>query len=293
VFEYRTLFEYRTIMTSPKKAVNAYDAAGAPGCEQESEMEDDSGSRLREGMGGLAKGLAIIEAFSPASPRMTVAEAARLANVTRPAARRCLLTLVDLGYLSHDGKFFSPLPRMLRLGGAYLSTSSLAQIAQPLLAAARDELQESVSLAVLDDGQSVFVGRAEAIRIVSTGAKLGGRLPAYCSATGRVLLSQKTNAEIERVILALPMTKLTSRTINEPEQVLDAIRRVNSDGYALSDEELELGMRAIAVPVRNRQGSIEAALSVSVSSARVSVNELIGRFLTVLIRVAERIERAL
>jgi IclR family pca regulon transcriptional regulator len=89
------------------------------------------------------------------------------------------------------------------------------------------------------------------------------------------------------------MTKLTSRTINEPEQVLDAIRRVNSDGYALSDEELELGMRAIAVPVRNRQGSIEAALSVSVSSARVSVNELIGRFLTVLIRVAERIERAL
>jgi IclR family pca regulon transcriptional regulator len=166
-------------------------------------------------------------------------------------------------------------------------------LAPPVVGGPRDELQESVSLAVLDDGQSVFVGRAEAIRIVSTGAKLGGRLPAYCSATGRVLLSQKTNAEIERVILALPMTKLTSRTINEPEQVLDAIRRVNSDGYALSDEELELGMRAIAVPVRNRQGSIEAALSVSVSSARVSVNELIGRFLTVLIRVAERIERAL
>lgn len=290
MFEYRTVFEYRTIMTSSDKAVNA---AGAPNLEQESEMEDDAGSRLREGMGGLAKGLAIIEAFSPASPRMTVAEAARLANVTRPAARRCLLTLVDLGYLSHDGKFFSPLPRMLRLGGAYLSTSSIAQIAQPLLAAARDELQESVSLAVLDDGQSVFVGRAEAIRIVSTGAKLGGRLPAYCSATGRVLLSQKTNAEIERVISALPMTKLTSRTINEPEEVLGAIRRVNSDGYALSDEELELGMRAIAVPVRNRQGSIEAALSVSVSSARVSVNELTGRFLTVLLRVAERIERAL
>ncbi|SAL61456.1 IclR family transcriptional regulator [Caballeronia turbans] len=182
---------------------------------------------------------------------------------------------------------------MLRLGGAYLSTSSVAQIAQPLLAAARDELQESVSLAVLDDGQSVFVGRAEAIRIVSTGAKLGGRLPAYCSATGRVLLSQKTNEEIERAILALPMTKLTSRTINEPEQVLDSIRRVNSDGYAISDEELELGMRAIAVPVRNREGTIEAALSVSVSSARVSANELTGRFLTVLLRVAERIEKAL
>lgn len=280
-------------MTFPNEAVNADESVGAPGFEQGSEVEGEGGSRLREGMGGLAKGLAIIEAFSARSPRMTVAEAARLASVTRPAARRCLLTLVELGYLSHDGKFFSPLPRMLRLGGAYLSTSSVAQIAQPLLAAACDELQESVSLAVLDDGQSVFVGRAEAIRIVSTGAKLGGRLPAYCSATGRVLLSQKTNAEIERVILALPMTKLTSRTINEPEQVLNAIRRVNSDGYAISDEELELGMRAIAVPVRNREGTIEAALSVSVSSARVSVDELTGRFLAVLIRVAGRIEKAL
>jgi IclR family pca regulon transcriptional regulator len=293
MFEYRTLFEYRTIMTSVKLPVNGDDGAPASVTDAENALEEASEPRAREGMGGLAKGLAIIEAFSATTVRMTVAEAARLADVTRPAARRCLLTLVDLGYLSHDGKFFTPLPRMLRLGGAYLSTSSLAQIAQPLLAMARDELQESVSLAVLDEGHSVFVGRAEAIRIVSTGAKLGGRLPAYCSATGRVLLSQKSDGEIVRHISALPLKKLTPRTISEPEEVIAAIRRVPVDGYALSDEELELGMRAMAVPVKNRMGGIEAAVSVSVSSARVSVDSMKRDFLPVLQRVAARLERAL
>ncbi|SAL56324.1 IclR family transcriptional regulator [Caballeronia peredens] len=293
MFEYRTLFEYRTIMTSVKLPVNGEDGAPASVVESELVAEEASEPRAREGMGGLAKGLAIIEAFSTTTVRMTVAEAARLADVTRPAARRCLLTLVDLGYLSHDGKFFTPLPRMLRLGGAYLSTSSLAQIAQPLLAAARDELQESVSLAVLDEGHSVFVGRAEAIRIVSTGAKLGGRFPAYCSATGRVLLSHKSDGEIVRHISALPLRKLTSRTISDPEDVIAAIHRAQADGYAISDEELELGMRAMAVPVRNRLGGVEAAVSVSVSSARVSVEAMTRDFLPVLQRLAVRLERAL
>jgi IclR family transcriptional regulator, pca regulon regulatory protein len=293
VFEYRTLFEYRTIMASVKLPVNGDDGAHASVAENEVAAEEASEPRAREGMGGLAKGLAIIEAFSATTVRMTVAEAARLADVTRPAARRCLLTLVDLGYLSHDGKFFTPLPRMLRLGGAYLSTSSLAQIAQPLLSAARDELQESVSLAVLDEGHSVFVGRAEAVRIVSTGAKLGGRFPAYCSATGRVLLSQKSDGEIVRHISALPLRKLTPRTISEPEDVIAAIHRVQTDGYAISDEELELGMRAMAVPVKNRLGAIEAAVSVSVSSARVTVDAMKRDFLPVLQRVAARLERAL
>ncbi|BBQ01533.1 IclR family transcriptional regulator (plasmid) [Burkholderia sp. SFA1] len=280
-------------MTSVKLPVNAEDGASASTADIEAATEEASEPRAREGMGGLAKGLAIIEAFSTTTVRMTVAEAARLADVTRPAARRCLLTLVDLGYLSHDGKFFTPLPRMLRLGGAYLSTSSLAQIAQPLLAAARDELQESVSLAVLDEGHSVFVGRAEAVRIVSTGAKLGGRFPAYCSATGRVLLSQKSEGEIVRHISAVPLRKLTARTIHAPDEVIAAIHRVQTDGYAISDEELELGMRAMAVPVKNRQGGIEAAVSVSVSSARVSVDAMKRDFLPVLQRLASRLERAL
>jgi IclR family pca regulon transcriptional regulator len=276
-------------MTSDKESVNGQGRASS----SEEDVEAGGKVRAKEGMAGLAKGLAIIEAFGASTTRMTVSDAAHCADLSRPAARRCLLTLADLGYLAHDGKFFTPLPRMLRLGSAYLSTSSLTQIAQPLLASARDELQESVSLAVLDDGYSVFIARAEAVRIVSTGVKLGGRLPAYCSATGRVLLSGLTEEEINRHLDAISMKRLTDRTLANPGAVLQAVRRAAEDGYAISNEELEIGMSAMAVPVRNRSGEIEAALSVSVFSGRVSVQTLEEKFLPVLQIVAARLQRAL
>lgn len=276
-------------MTSVKEPVNEQDGTSS----SVEGIEAASKTRGKEGMAGLAKGLAIIEAFGAAIPRMTVSDAAHLADLSRPAARRCLLTLVDLGYLAHDGKFFTPLPRMLRLGSAYLSTSSLTQIAQPLLANARDELQESISLAVMDDGYSVFIARAEAIRIVSTGVKLGARLPVYCSATGRVLLSDLTEEEIRRHLERVPMTRLTNRTLTNPDAVLQAVKRAAEDGYAISNEELAIGMSAMAVPVRNRSGEIEAALSVSVFSGRVSVATLEEKFLPVLKAIALRLQRAL
>ena len=244
-------------------------------------------------MAGLAKGLAIIEAFGANTTRMTVSDAAHLADLSRPAARRCLLTLVELGYLAHDGKFFTPLPRMLRLGGAYLSTSSLTQIAQPLLASARDRLQESVSLAVLDEGYAVFIARAEAVRIVSTGVKLGGRLPAYCSATGRVLLGGLPEQQVHAHLESVPMKRLTHRTVANLDGVLKAIRRAAEDGYAISDEELEIGMSAMAVPVRNSAGQIEAALSVSVFSGRVNIETLRENFLPTLRETAGRLQRSL
>jgi IclR family transcriptional regulator, pca regulon regulatory protein len=276
-------------MTSIKEPVN--------GPEEEASSVESSeaaaGGRAKEGMAGLAKGLAIIEAFGASTVRMTVSDAARFADLSRPAARRCLLTLVDLGYLAHDGKFFAPLPRMLRLGSAYLSTSSLPQIAQPLLVEARDELQESISLAVLDEGYSVFVARAEAVRIVSTGVKLGGRLPVYSSATGRVLLSELGDDEIRRHLDAVPMKRLTARTIVDPAALIDAIRQAKADGYSVSYEELEVGMCAMAVPVRGRSGAVEAAVSVSAFSGRVDVETLEQTFLPVLQRVARRLERAL
>ncbi|TDV35733.1 IclR family transcriptional regulator [Paraburkholderia caballeronis] len=284
-------------MTSVKVPVNGREGDSSP--EEGMDPAVDPGlepaakGRAKEGMAGLAKGLAIIEAFGASTTRMTVSDAARFADLSRPAARRCLLTLVELGYLAHDGKFFMPLPRMLRLGSAYLSTSSLPQIAQPLLVDARDELQESISLAVLDDGYAVFVARAEAVRIVSTGVKLGGRLPAYCSATGRVLLSDLTDDEIRRHLAGVPMKRLTARTLADADAVVAAIGRARADGYSLSNEELEVGMCAMAVPVRGRGGMIEAAVSVSVLSGRVSIETLEQSFLPVLRRVAQRIERAL
>lgn len=274
-------------MTPVSELVN-----GEPGHDSSTEPSAQKKAHAQEGMAGLAKGLAIIEAFGGSTQRMTVSDAARLAALSRPAARRCLLTLAELGYVSYDGKFFQPLPRMLRLGNAYLSASSLPQIAQPLLVAARDELDESVSLAVLDEGWSVFVARAEALRIVATGVKIGGRLPAYCSSTGRVLLGGKPDEEVLRHLASAPMTRRTPHTLTDPGDVLAAVKQAYRDGFALSDEEIELGMRAMAVPVRDAQGQIEAAVSVSVFSARVDRQTMIERFLPVLQRTAARLERA-
>src|ERR1700733_16321796 len=124
--------------------------------------------RLSEGMGGLAKGFAIIEAFSPHRTRMTVSEAAQSSGTSRASARRCLLTLAELGYLEFDGKYFRPQPRLLALSAAYSGTRSLPQMAQPFLETARDKLNESISLAVLDGTHGLFVGRAEAERLVTT-----------------------------------------------------------------------------------------------------------------------------
>lgn len=273
--------------------VNAREGEISSDDAQPDRPDNPTKTRAKEGMGGLAKGLAILEAFGESTTRMTISDAAEYADLSRAAARRCLLTLVELGYLAYDGKFFTPLPRMLRLGSAYLNTSSLFQIAHPLLSEARDELQESVSLAVLDGGYSVFVARAESTHIVSTGAKVGGRLPVYCSATGRVLVSRMAEDEIRQHLDRVAMKKLTTHTLTSINSVMDAIRRSRADGYAISDEELEKGLCSVAVPVIDRNGAICAAVSVSAYSGRVNIETLEKTFLPVLQHTAQRIERAL
>jgi IclR family pca regulon transcriptional regulator len=254
---------------------------------------DAASGRAPEGMAGLAKGLAVIEAFGQSSSQLTVAEAARLTDVTRAAARRCLLTLTDLGYLTHDGKHFRPTPRMLRLGCAYLDTSSLPALAQPHLVAARDALTESVSLAVWEDGWAVFVARAEAPRIVSTGVRIGARLPAHCSATGRVLLGAMPDDAVAEFLARGGRERRTLHTVVAPGELERVIEAARSDGYASSDEELELGMRAVAVPVRDVRGRTVAAMSVSASSARVTAEEMHRDFVPVLAAEAARLGRML
>jgi IclR family pca regulon transcriptional regulator len=252
-----------------------------------------SATRAPEGMAGLAKGLAVIEAFGQTAARLTVSDAARLTNITRAAARRCLLTLTELGYLTYDGKHFQPTPRMLRLGVAYLDTASLPALAQPHLISARDRLAESVSLAVWQDGWAVFVARAEAERLVSTGVRVGARLPPHCSATGKVLLAGLGEDEVAAYLALGGWPKRTVHTLVTSEEIAEAVRAAGADGFATSDEELELGMRAMAVPVRDARGRMVAAMSVSTSTARVSSDELRDRFLPVLLEHATRFGRNL
>jgi IclR family transcriptional regulator, pca regulon regulatory protein len=249
--------------------------------------------RLPEGMGGLAKGLAIIEAFSPHRTRLTVSEAAESSGTSRASARRCLLTLTELGYLEFDGKYFRPQPRLLALAAAYSGARSLPQIAQPFLKAARDELCESISLAMLDRDAALFVARSEAERLVTTGISVGTRIDLYCSATGRVLLSAFSE---ERLAAYLDRAKIEARTrysLVKKGQLREAVRNARTDGYAFTDQELEIGLRSIAVPVMDSRGAIVAAMSASASSARVSMQQMIKGFLPVLRASADSLRRAL
>lgn len=235
-----------------------------------------------EGMGGLAKGLAIIEAFTPQRPQLTLSEAAKLAGTSAAAARRCLMTLEDLGYLTHDGKNFRPTPRMMRLGSAYLATASLPGLAQPRLEAVRDELGESVSLAVLDGNEAAFVARAEGPRLVTTGVRLGSRLPAHASATGRVLLGALTDEELSQVLRGSNPTRTTEFTLVTVAEIRERVQRARHEGYAFTDEELELGMRTMAVPVLDSSGRTHGAMSISAFAARMTLDDMRDRFVPVL-----------
>lgn len=250
-------------------------------------------ARAPEGMGGLAKGLAIIEAFSTTRREMTVAKAAQAAGISRASARRCMLTLADLGYVRQVGSAYLPTPRMLRLGDAFFESSSLPQLAQSHLDDARDELNEAISLAVLEEGQAVFVARAEVTRPVSSYVRLGAKLPAFASATGRVLLADLSDDEVDAYLKSADLAPLSTKTVTDVGRLHDLIAEVRAQGYALINEELELGMLAMAVPVRNRQGEAVAALSISASIARVGVEQAKREFLPVLKARAEALSRML
>jgi IclR family pca regulon transcriptional regulator len=229
----------------------------------------------REAMAGLAKGLAILECFGDSTPRLTLAEAARRTGLSRPTARRCLLTLLELGYVAQDGRHFTPQPRMLRLGYAFLSATPLPRLAQPLLESVQAAIGEAVSLAILDGPEVVFVARAEPPRrMVSISLAVGSRLPASCSATGRILLAGLPDEEAAARLEAMERPALTPRSATTPEEALARVRAAREAGYAISDEELEPGLLSMAVPVRDLSGAMIAAISVSTQPSRRSLADM-------------------
>lgn len=243
-------------------------------------------------MAGLAKGLAIIEAFGPDRPRLTVTDAAAAAGLSRATARRCLLTLAQGGYVAYDGKYFWPTPRMLRLGNAYVEAAPLPQLAQPHLVAVRDQVAESASLAVLEEGQALFVARAEVMRIVVTGVRVGASLPAYVSATGHVLLAGLPPDEVDRYLEESELKPRTPATLTDVGLIRERIERARRDGFAYTDEELEYRMRSVAVPVLDSRQRTVAALSVSTSAMPgTTVEEFAERVIPVMRAQAQEIGR--
>ncbi|OGA12896.1 MAG: IclR family transcriptional regulator [Betaproteobacteria bacterium RIFCSPLOWO2_02_FULL_63_19] len=245
-------------------------------------MANTGSAQTGEYVAGLEKGLAVIEAFGARHPRLTISEAARLAELSRASARRCLLTLQKLGYAEYDGRYFRLTPRALRLGYAYVMSTPLPRVVQPVLETLSERTHESASVAILDAAEIVFIARSTTRRSLSAGIAVGTRLSAYGTATGRVLLSNLTDAALRALIRETAPTKLTPKTVTDTPSLLSEIRNARTQGYAISDEELELGLRSIAVPIRNAVGDMVAAMSLSVQTARMGRAEMVEQLLPAL-----------
>lgn len=225
-------------------------------------------------LGSFAKGLSVIEAFSADRPRLSIAEAAAVTGLDRAAARRCLLTLVELGYADFDGKHFSLTPRILRLGTSCLATMPLPRIVQPMLDKLSDEIGQSTSVSILDNWEIVYVARAAQQRLMSINLMAGSRLPASCSSMGRVMLASLPDADVRKILKENPLRKRTPRTVTSSERILQLIRRARQDGFAIVDQEIEIGLRSIAVPLLDSRGRTVAALNVGVAAVQDSADEL-------------------
>lgn len=233
----------------------------------------------REYVMGLEKGLAIIEAFGIVKGPLTLTRAAEVTGHSKASVRRSLITLCELGYATQQGREFSLAARTLRLGHAYVASDALAKVAQPILEMTSERTAESASIAVLDSQDAVFVARSTHRRSLSSGLGVGARLPAYCSATGRVLLSEMAPAEVGFLLNRMSRPALTPHTRTSTKDILREIKLARSQGYAINDEELEIGLRSIAVPVRNGAGHLVAAISLSVATSRLNRDEVVEKLL--------------
>jgi IclR family pca regulon transcriptional regulator len=243
----------------------------------------------KEFMATLAKGLAVLGCFGRQRPAMTLSEAALAANVSRATARRILRTLAELGYVEQRGRQFSLSPNIMQLGFAYLSTQSWIERAVPLMKELSERLRESCSAAILQGNEVVYVARVPTRRIMSVAIAVGSRLPAFHTAVGRVQLGFLDPSEVWRRLKSLRIEPLTPSTITDPQALFDRVRDDHAQGFSIVDEELERGLRAIAVPVVDRHGEVVAGLNLSTHSTRVTRNEMRDRFLPELRAVAVQI----
>lgn len=241
----------------------------------------------------LEKGLDVLTCFGRQHNRLTLSEVARLTGMSPASARRSLLTLHQLGYLDSDSKRFWVQPRALLVAHAYLSSRPMPSLAQPLLDALSERTRESVSLGQLLDDDAIIVARSTARRSLSTGLGIGSRLPAYCSALGRVLLAGMSAQDALARVRGMRRVALTPQTIHSVAQVVELVDRCREDGFSTNDGELEIGVRSMAVPVRDRTGQVVAAISIAVRVERMGMGEFRDAFLPMLNRARETLEARL
>ena len=241
----------------------------------------------------LDRGLAVIRAFGPDRERLSLSEVARATGLTRAATRRFLLTLVKLGYVRSDGREFSLRPRVLELGYAYLSGLAMPEIAAPHLEELVAQVRESSSISVLDGHHIVYVARVPTKRIMTVAISVGTRFPAYATSMGRVLLAGLSPEDLDRYLEEAVLEPITARTVSDPDRLREIVGEVGRQGYAIVDQELEEGLRAIAAPIRGPGESVTAAINLSAHASRVSLAAMRADLLPALLDTASRIEQDL
>lgn len=247
----------------------------------------------RNFVSSLRKGLDVLTCFGRQHTYLTVSEAARLTATSPASARRSLLTLQQLGYLDSDGKRFWMLPRALLVTHAFIASRPMPSLAQPLLDALSERTRESATLGQMLDDDVIVIARSTARRSLSTGLGIGARLPLYCSATGRVLLAGLPEHEAARRLQAMPRPAFTRHTVTDASRLLDLLNRCREQGWASSDGELEINVRAMAVPLSDREGRTDAAMSIAVSAERMTHREFVQAFLGPLMRARDALLRRL
>jgi IclR family transcriptional regulator, pca regulon regulatory protein len=240
-------------------------------------------------MTSFARGLAVIRAFADSRKPQTIAQISQQTGIPRAAVRRCLHTLRQLGYVDAELNNFTLRPKVLTLGYSYLSSTPLTVAAQPCLDGVSKTLGESSSLAVLEEDQVLYVARAATARVMSVSLSAGSRLPAYCTSLGRVLLAHLPDGALDAYLDRTALLPRTEHTVTSADRLRAVLADVRRDGYALINEELELGLRSIAVPVRGASGRVLAALNVGVQAVRVTPERMVADFFPVLRAAAQEL----
>jgi len=241
----------------------------------------------------LERGLAVICAFDADHPELTLSDVSRATGLTRAAARRFLLTLVELGYVRTDGRLFALRPRILELGYSYLSSLTLPEVALPHLETLVATVHESSSISVLDGDEVVYVARVPTKRIMTVAISVGTRFPAYATSMGRVLLAGQSDDWLDGYLASAELRPLTRQTITDPLRLRAELLQTRTQGWALVDQELEAGLRSIAAPIHNPDGRVVAAVNVSAPASRGDSDAIRAELLPGLLATAAAVEQDL
>jgi IclR family pca regulon transcriptional regulator len=239
----------------------------------------------------LARGLLVLQAFVGNGPKLTVSEAARVTGLARATARRCLYTLEKVGYVRMDGTAFVLESRFLPLARAYLRSLGPEGSVQVVLDRLRDQVDETCAIGKLEGAQVLYTSVARQSRTRTLGGATGLRVPAFCTSMGRILLAELPADEVQAALRAFPPVKFTAFTVTNPDEILDRIQEAARNGFSINDQELDVGLRALSVPIRDHRGRVIAALNAGGEASRLSNSLLVGRFLPLLQEAAEEISQ--